>query len=184
METYTRNEIQRIATEKAIEILTHEKDMILNNTSYGFSKGECIVGLANGYNSFYNTKEILIVLERQGLWHENKINLSVYEKINGEMELIEIIEKFYGIRDKNGDDLYLTDEEAYKRHQQRQLNKYSEKDNHMNIKMNTSLNKKLKDRIQRDTGKKIKKQDFLVRKHDKGYAIQYDYRNIRKTLYI
>ena len=181
---YTKKDIQRVATEKAMEILINDKDMVLNNTSYGWNNGTCLIALSDNAYTWRSEKTIYIVLERKGLWHENKVNLAIYEKIDGEGELIEIIEKFYGIRSKDGDDLYLIDEEAYTKHQERQLKKYSEKDKHMNIKMKTSLNQKLKDRIERDIGKKIKNQDFIVRKYNKGYVINYDYRNVRKTLYI
>lgn len=64
------------------------------------------------------------------------------------------------------------------------MNKYNEKDKRYTIKMNTELNIKLKSRIERETGKKIKKQDLIVRKQNKNYVITYDYRNIKKTLFI
>ena len=184
MKTYTRNDIQRMATEKAIEILTTNKDMMFTNVSYGLSKCECLVGLANGHNSFNISKEIYIVLEQKGTWSDNIYDLAVYEEIKGEDKLVEVIGTFYGIRDKQGRDIFVIDKEAYEKHKERQYKKYSSKDMHWNIKMGTELNLKLKERIQRDTGKKIKKQDIVVRKYNKGYVISYDYRNVRKNLYL
>lgn len=186
--TYTRNDIQRMATEKAMEILAVNKEMLLNNISCGWNKGQCLMSLANDTDHYRATKTIYIVLEYEGSWIENKVNLCVYEEVykemNKEINLIEVIEKFYGIRSKNGEDIFLTDEDGYNKHQQREMNKYSSKDIHYNIKMNTELNLKLKKRIERDTGKKIKKQDLIVRKQNQNYVISYDYRNIRKTLFI
>lgn len=184
---YSRNDIQRMATEKAMKILMENKEMVLNNVSCGWNNGTCLVSLANDADIHRATKTIYIVLEYEGSWTENKVSICVYEEaykeMNKETKLIETVEKFYGISSK-GEIIYLTDEEGYNKHEQRQMNKYSSKDNHYNIKMNTELNLKLKKRIERDTGKKIKKQDLIVRKQNQNYVISYDYRNIRKTLFI
>lgn len=42
---YSRNEVQKMATEEAIKILMADKDMMLSNTSYGWFNGVCLVGL-------------------------------------------------------------------------------------------------------------------------------------------
>ena len=103
--------------------------------------------------------------------------------MNRETKLIKTLAKFYGVSSK-GEIIYLTKEDDYNKHNQRQMNKYSEKDKRYTVEMNTELNLKLKSRIERETGKKVKKQDFLVRKHKKIYEISYKYRNIKKVLYI
>lgn len=40
---YSRNEVQKMATEEAIKILMADKDMMLSNTSYGWFNGTCLV---------------------------------------------------------------------------------------------------------------------------------------------
>lgn len=181
--TYTRNDIQRMATEKAMEILTVNKEMVLNNVSCGWNNGTCLVSLANDADINRASKRIYIVLENEGSWTENKVNLCIYEEVNRETKLIEEVEKFYGVSSK-GEIVYLTDEECYNKHEQRMMNKYNSKDKRYTVEMNTELNLKLKNRIERETGKKIKKQDLIVRKQNQNYVITYDYRNIKKTLFI
>jgi hypothetical protein len=180
---FSRNDIQRMATEKAIGILMEDKELVLNNASCGWNNGTCLVSLANDADINRATKRIYIVLENEGSWTEHKVNLCVYKEMNKETKLIKTLAKFYGVSSK-GEIIYLTKEDDYNKHQQRQMNKYNEKDKRYNVEMNTELNIKLKNRIESEIGKKIKKQDFLVRKHNKVYVINYKYRNIKKTLFI
>lgn len=180
---YSRNDIQRMATEKAIEILMEDKELVLNNASCGWNNGTCLVSLANDADINRASKRIYIVLENEGSWTEHKVNICVYEEMNNETKLIKTLAKFYGVSSK-GEIIYLTKEDDYNKHEQRMMNKYDLKDKYYTIKMNTELNLKLKSRIERETGKKIKKQDLIVRKQNKNYVITYDYRNIKKTLFI
>lgn len=184
---FKTNDIQRMATEEAVRILMEDPQLVLNNVSCGWNNGTCLVSLANDADINIASKRIYIVLENEGSWTEHKVNLFVYEEIykdmNREIKLIKTLAKFYGVSSK-GEIIYLTKEDDYNKHNQRQMNKYSEKDKRYTIEMNTELNLKLKSRIERETGKKIKKQDFLVRKHKKIYEISYKYRNIKKVLYI
>lgn len=179
---YTRNDIQRMATEKAIEILTNEKDMMLTNISYGWSNGDCLIGLSN--DNRYGTRKYYVVLESKGSsWSDEIYDLAVYKEVNKECELIEVIDRFYGIRSKC-ESVYITDEEGYKKHIERRYEKYRTKDKHWNIKKGSELNLKLKERIKKDTGKKIKNQDLIVRKRNNGYVIKYEYRNVSKNIFI
>ena len=184
---FKTNDIQRMATEEAIKILREDVQLVLNNVSCGWNNGTCLVSLANDADINIASKRIYIVLENEGSWTEHKVNLCAYEEtckdMNRETKLIKTLAKFYGVSSK-GEIIYLTKEDDYNKHNQRQMNKYSEKDKRYTIEMNTELNLKLKSRIERETGKKIKKQDFLVRKHKKIYEINYKYRNIKKVLYI
>lgn len=184
---FKTNDIQRMATEEAIKILTEDTQLVLNNVGCGWNNGTCLVSLANDADINIASKIIYIVLENEGSWTEHKVNLCVYEEsykdMNRETKLIKTLAKFYGVSSK-GEIIYLTKEEEYNKHNQRQMNKYSEKDKRYTVEMNTELNLKLKNRIESKTGKKIKKQDFLVRKHKKIYVINYKYRNIKKTLFI
>lgn len=184
---FKTNDIQRMATEEAVRILMEDPQLVLNNVSCGWNNGTCLVSLANDADINIASKRIYIVLENEGSWTEHKVNLCVYEEtykdMNRETKLIKTLAKFYGVSSK-GEIIYLTKEDDYNKHNQRQMNKYSEKDKRYIIEMNTELNLKLKSRIERETGKKIKKQDFLVRKHKKIYEINYKYRNIKKVLYI
>lgn len=180
---FKTNDIQRMATEEAIRILREDVQLVLNNVSCGWNNGTCLVSLANDADINIASKRIYIVLENEGSWTEHKVNLCVYEEVNRETKLIKTLAKFYGVSSK-GEIIYLTKEEDYNKHNQRQMNKYNEKDKRYTIKMNTELNIKLKSRIERETGKKIKKQDLIVRKQNKNYVITYDYRNIKKTLFI
>lgn len=180
---YSRNEVQRMATEEAVRILMEDAQLVLNNVSCGWNNGTCLVSLANDADINIASKRIYIVLENEGSWTEHKVNLCVYEEVNRETKLIKTLAKFYVVSSK-GEIIYLTKEDDYNKHNQRQMNKYDSKDKRYTIKMNTELNLKLKKRIEVATGKKIKKQDFLVRKHNKIYEINYKYRNIKKVLYI
>lgn len=177
------NDIQRMATEEAIRILMEDVQLVLNNVSCNWNNGTCLVSLANDADINRASKRIYIVLENEGSWTEHKVNLCVYEEVNREIKLIKILAKFFGLFSK-GEIVYLTNEDDYNKHNKRQMNKYDSKDKRYTIKMNTELNLKLKNRIERETGKKIKKQDILVRKHKKIYEISYKYRNIKKVLYI
>lgn len=179
---FKTNDIQRMATEEAIRILMEDKQLVLNNVSCGWNNGTCLVSLANDADINIASKRIYIVLENEGSWTEHKVNLCVYEEVNRETKLIKTLSKFYVVSSK-GEIIYLTNEEDYIKHNQRQM-KYDSKDKRYNVEMNTELNIKLKNRIESETGKKIKKQDFLVRKHNKIYEINYIYRNIKKVLYI
>lgn len=179
---FKTNDIQRMATEEAVKILMEDKQLVLNNVSCGWNNGTCLVSLANNADINIASKRIYIVLENEGSWTEHKVNLCVYEEVNRETKLIKTLSKLYGVFSK-GEIVYLTNEEDYNKYNQRQM-KYDLKDKRYTIKMNTELNLKLKSRIERDTGKKIKKQDILVRKHKKIYEISYIYRNIKKVLYI
>ena len=176
---FKTNDIQRMATEEAVKILMEDKSLVLNNVSCGWNNGTCLVSLANDADINIASKRIYIVLENEGSWTEHKVNLCVYE----ETKLIKTLAKFYGVSSK-GEIIYLTKEDDYNKHNQRQMNKYHSKDKRYTVEMNTELNLKLKSRIERETGKKIKKQDLLVRKHKKIYEINYIYRNIKKVLYI
>lgn len=180
---FKTNDIQRMATEEAIRILREDVQLVLNNVSCGWNNGTCLVSLANDADINIASKRIYIVLENEGSWTEHKVNLCIYEEVNREIKLIKTLAKFYGVSSK-GEIVYLTNEDDYNKHNQRQMNKYDSKDKRYTIKMNTELNLKLKIRIERETGKKIKKQDILVRKHNKIYEISYIYRNIKKVLYI
>ena len=184
---FKTNDIQRMATEEAIRILMEDVQLVLNNVSCGWNNGTCLVSLANDADINIASKRIYIVLENEGSWTKHKVNLCIYEEsykdMNREIKLIKTLEKFYGVSSK-GEVVYLTNEEDYIKHNQRQMNKYDSKDKRYTIKMNTELNLKLKNRIERETGKKIKKQDYLIRKHNKIYEINYIYRNIKKALYI
>ena len=180
---FKANDIQRMATEEAIRILREDSQLVLNNVSCGWNNGTCLVSLANDADINIASKRIYIVLENEGSWTEHKVNLCVYEEVNRETKLIKTLAKFYGVSSK-GEIIYLTKEEDYNKHNQRQMNKYNEKDKRYTIKMNTEFNLKLKSRIERETGKKIKKQDLIVRKQNKNYVITYDYRNIKKILFI
>lgn len=184
---FKTNDIQRMATEEAIKILMENKELVLNNVSCCWNNGTCLVSLANDADINIASKRIYIVLENEGSWTEHKVNLCIYEEtyndMNRETKLIKTLAKLYGVSSK-GEIVYLTKEDDYNKHNQRQMNKYDSKDKCYTIKMNTELNLKLKNRIESETGKKIKKQDFLVRKHNKVYVINYKYRNIKKTLFI
>lgn len=179
---FKTNDIQRMATEEAIRILMEDVQLVLNNVSCGWNNCTCLVSLANDADINRASKRIYIVLENEGSWTEHKVNLCVYEEVNRETKLIKTLSKFYVVSSK-GEIIYLTNEEDYIKHNQRQM-KYDSKDKRYNVEMNTELNIKLKNRIESETGKKIKKQDFLVRKHNKIYEINYIYRNIKKVLYI
>ena len=157
--------------------------LLLNNVSCGWNNGTCLVSLSNDADINIASKIIYIVLENEGSWTEHKVNLCVYEEVNRETKLIKILAKFFGVSSK-GEIVYLTNEDDYNKHNKRQMNKNDSKDKYYTIKMNTELNLKLKNRIESETGKKIKKQDLLVRKHNKIYEINYIYRNIKKVLYI
>ena len=179
---FKTNDIQRMATEEAIRILMEDVQLVLNNVSCGWNNCTCLVSLANDADINRASKRIYIVLENEGSWTEHKVNLCVYEEVNRETKLIKTLSKFYVVSSK-GEIIYFTNEEDYIKHNQRQM-KYDSKDKRYNVEMNTELNIKLKNRIESETGKKIKKQDFLVRKHNKIYEINYIYRNIKKVLYI
>lgn len=99
---YSRNEVQRIATEEAIKILMADKDMMLNDTSYGWSFGECLIGLVDD-SSYRKTKTIYIVLEYECSWGEGKVNLSIYRENDEGKQLLKIIKKFVRTMTKDGE---------------------------------------------------------------------------------
>ena len=80
MKAYTRNEIQRMATEKAIEILMENRDLVLNNVSCGWNSGEVLVSLASDEDIHCADRIIYIVLECGSLWIDGVAKLSVYEE--------------------------------------------------------------------------------------------------------
>lgn len=97
---YSRNEVQRMATEEAIKILMADKDMMLSNTSYGWFNGTCLVGLTNDADSCRATKTIYIVLDYEGSWVEDKVNLSIYDEGK---QLLKIIKKFVRTMTRDGE---------------------------------------------------------------------------------
>ena len=99
---YSRNEVQRIATEEAIKILMADKDMMLSNTSYGWYNGTCLVGLVDD-SSYRKTKTIYIVLDYEGPCVEGKINLSIYRENDEGKQLLKIIKKFVRTMTKDGE---------------------------------------------------------------------------------
>ena len=99
---YSRNEVQRIATEEAIKILMADKDMMLNDTSYGWNNGECLIGLVDD-SSYRKTKTIYIVLEYAGQMFEPKMNLSIYEQNDEGTHLIKCVKTFIRNRTRNGE---------------------------------------------------------------------------------
>lgn len=80
MKAYTRNEIQRMATEKAIEILMENRDLVLNNVSCGWNSGNVLVSLASDEDIHRADRIIYIVLERGSSWIDGVAKLSVYEE--------------------------------------------------------------------------------------------------------
>lgn len=90
---YSRNEVQRMATEEAIKILMADKDMMLSNTSYGWSHGTCLVGLVDD-SSYRKIKTIYIVLGYESPWLEDKVNLSIYREDDEGTHLIKCVKKF------------------------------------------------------------------------------------------
>lgn len=100
---YSRNEVQRMATEEAIKILMADKDMMLSNTSYGWFNGVCLVGLTNDADSCRATKTIYIVLDYEGSWVEDKINLSIYRKDDEGTHLIKCVKKFIRTMTRDGE---------------------------------------------------------------------------------
>ena len=99
---YSRNEVQRMATEEAIKILMADKDMMLNDASYGWSFGECLIGLVDD-SSYKKTKTIYIVLEYEGSWGEGKVNLSIYRENDEGKQLLKIIKKFVRTMTRDGE---------------------------------------------------------------------------------
>ena len=99
---YSRNEVQRMATEEAIKILMADKDMMLSNTSYGWSYGTCLVGLVDD-SSYRRTKTIYIVLDYEGSWLDEKINLSIYREDDEGRHLIKRVKKFIRTMTRDGE---------------------------------------------------------------------------------
>ena len=96
----TRNDIQRIATEKAIKILSKNKDLVLNNSSCGWDSGECLISMATDEDIHRADMIIFIVLERGSLWIDGVAKLSVYKRVfnyetnENEMHKIETVKEF------------------------------------------------------------------------------------------
>lgn len=80
MKAYTRNAIQRMATENAIEILMENRDLVLNNVSCGWSSGDVLVSMATDEDIHRADKVVYIVLERGSSWIDGVAKLSVYEE--------------------------------------------------------------------------------------------------------
>ena len=100
MKAYTRNEIQRMATEKAIQILNNNKELVLNNSSCGWGSGEVLVSMASDEDIHRADMVVYIVLECGSAWMDGVAKLSVYEQIfnyetnKKEMYKIKTIRKF------------------------------------------------------------------------------------------
>lgn len=172
---YTRRDIQRIATEKAMEILRNEKDMLLTNTSFGVSRGECLVGLSND-SGLRGTRNIIIALEYiRETWDDERCKFVVFEEINNVRKEIEVIDMLYTLHSKNN--LYTNEKEAYDKSINRMMRRWDRKRSiKFDIKMGTSLNANLKARIEKETGKRIKKQDMKAIRSKNGYIVYYMYR--------
>lgn len=99
---YSRNEVQRMATEEAIKILMADKDMMLSNTSHGWFNGTCLIGLVDD-SSYRKTKTIYIVLDYEGPWLEEKTNLSIYREDDEGRHLIKCVKKFIRIMTMDGE---------------------------------------------------------------------------------
>lgn len=99
---YSRNEVQRMATEEAIKILMADKDMMLNDTSYGWNNGKCLVALVDDSECRVN-KTIYIVLEYASSMFEPKMNLSIYERNDEGTQLIKCVKTFIRNRTINGE---------------------------------------------------------------------------------
>lgn len=91
-----------MATEEAIKILMADKDMMLNDTSYGWSFWKCLIGLVDD-SSYRKTKTIYIVLEYEGSWGEGKVNLSIYRENDEGKQLLKIIKKFVRTMTRDGE---------------------------------------------------------------------------------
>lgn len=99
---YTRNEVQRMATEEAIKILMADKDMMLNDTSYGWNNGKCLVALVDD-SEYRVNKTIYIALDNEGSWLDGKVNLSIYIKDDEGIQLLKIVKKFVHTITKDGE---------------------------------------------------------------------------------
>lgn len=99
---YSRNEVQRMATEEAIKILMSDKDMMLSNTSCGWFNGICLVELVDD-SVYRKIKTIYIVLDYEGSWAEGKINLSIYREDDEGKQLLKVIKKFVRTMTKDGE---------------------------------------------------------------------------------
>lgn len=81
MKAMTRNEIQRMATERAMQILSNNKELVLNNSSCGWGSGEVLVSMASDEDIHRADKVVYIVLERGSAWMDGVAKLSIYEQI-------------------------------------------------------------------------------------------------------
>lgn len=59
---FKTNDIQRMATEEAVNILMEDKELVLNNVSCCWNNGTCLVSLANDVDINIASKRIYIVL--------------------------------------------------------------------------------------------------------------------------
>ena len=94
--------IDRFSEVMLNKILMADKDMMLNDTSYGWNNGECLIGLVDD-SSYRKTKTIYIVLEYAGQMFEPKMNLSIYERNDEGTQLIKCVKTFIRNRTRNGE---------------------------------------------------------------------------------
>lgn len=173
---YTENELQRIATEKAIELLQKDKTLLLNNASYG-GTGITLITLTNNAG-WGKERRVFISLKRNGDWlFEESYDLVIIETLNGEEKQLEIIMSLFRVDTKKGV-IYSTDKQAYEKH----YNRFRGRDKNEKVfllEQGTELNNKFKARIENKTGVKIKKQDIKITKRGNKYYAAYLYRGIK-----
>lgn len=177
---YKRDEINRLATEKAIEVLNENKEYVLTNSSYsGYGDiHETLIGLQDTrkYGSY-----IFIGFMIGSEYNEKNLVIVRYE--NGESKMIENILKLYETgRNKT---IYLTNEADYKKYVERRRNYYDSLDKrkakHYSLDQDNKIAEKLLQRIKNVTGKKIKKQSLQIEAYKNRYEIFYYYRNVKKS---
>lgn len=174
---YTENELQRIATEKAIELLQKDKTLLLNNTSYG-GRGKTLVALTNNAG-WGKERNVFISLKRNEDWFlDESYDLVVIEELDGEEKQLEVIMSLCRLNTKRGV-IYSTDKQAY----EKRLNRYRNRDKNEKVfllEQGTEINNKFKTCIENKIRVKIKNQDIKITKRGNKYYASYLYRGIRK----
>lgn len=178
---YTQKEMKRIITEKAVEIINKNPEALLTNCSFGTGL-ELVIGL----RSYDEMTYWYVGLERnkKDKWHEDGYTLVVIKEHKHEIiERTELM-KVWESHTKKGV-MYFTSKEPVEKYYARYRNKcYHEKRIEKVLHKESKLCYKLIAKIEHKTGRKLKSQDLIVQKGNRGYVIYYTYRKQPGTLYM
>lgn len=176
---YTLNELKRMATLKAMELINKDENLILTNTSYGGTISEVFVGL----ETLDEKKTYYVGLKGDYMTSKYSFVVAVYQ--NRETEIIETMFDVYEIRTYKGR-IYVTDKEAldkhYSRYGKRSYGQQPIQEYHLSH--DDRITKKLLAKISEDTGKKIRNQSLVITSYLDGYRIYYNYRNDKKSYWL